>query len=488
MMTLLADQQLLLDPHELLGPGQQLRQGFANLTIGSSNGTGSGSGSSTSGISRARSPHFRVEKAKAKPSPTNNSINAHGNANTPAATAKANAATASALRRCRQRMQPRRESLQLPAEHHDCARHVFKVLPTLPHLLSRTPRLRLRTVDNSNDSHGNHNNGGNSLLGLEYPQHKLWKLAGDPTLPELSREDIRQLRKAVVGDICQLYELRVAYVPDTGTMSVARKLFRGGKAEPVPFVDEFDFSKHADDKTIQWSELRDRRVAMIEAEFDVLELLAQLSESPQPQPQSHSQLQLQPPSCQPNLQPSTVAKVLRQHKPPEKRSNAVIRQVPTYSPELSDFLIDAAGTYLRTLAPRAGEALPWIRELTQDYGVTIEHVLGLLEQSTQAGRHEDSEFLARRRAALLVLHAALLIQLHASNVQVLGSRQIVGMHSHGGTVYIYDSDSASAYTSREGFRAVAEARGRAGEAVYQLWCLAGVEIDEKIAHFVRFVA
>ncbi len=164
----------------------------------------------------------------------------------------------------RNRLRPRLRTrpLDLRPGQVESARAIFEILQSIPHVSNRTPALRPLGDD-----------GRCGQYELEYPAHRLWRLVGDPYLPRLTRNNVRQLRDDLINTISQLYDAHVAYVLDLATFSVAKKLstHRRG-AVFVPFLDTFDFDKHPDNPATSWEDLKNEQLAIVKAHFDVLEV------------------------------------------------------------------------------------------------------------------------------------------------------------------------------------------------------------------------
>lgn len=164
-------------------------------------------------------------------------------------------------------LRPRRTtSLDLNPDELECARAIFEKLQAIPRLSGRAPRLCHR---------------GSDQYELEYPDYRLWKLAGDSTLPELTTQDIHSPWCIILSDIHQLHDAHIPYAPDIKTLSVVKKRNR---ATLVPFIDTFDFGRHVDDEAGSWADIKNKRIEIIKAQFEVLERLAQSRDKGQSYP------------------------------------------------------------------------------------------------------------------------------------------------------------------------------------------------------------
>ncbi|KAI1502221.1 hypothetical protein F5X99DRAFT_427614 [Biscogniauxia marginata] len=348
--------------------------------------------------------------------------------------------------------QSRERSLQLSPEQRDRAIATFNALQCRRRFAKRTPRVSRQYHDDMSCGR----------IGLEYPRYRLWRLLGDRTLPTLKRRDVQCLRQTLIQDISQLYALHLPYIPDLTKLEVMAKAVRGTIWDTYwPLLDTFDFDIDVNDPDVPWMELRDTRIRIVEAQFDVLEQLAVLSQSPH-----HQRVTA-------DLQPDVVAQVLRQHTPPEQQCIAIIRLVNTYSTELGQFMIESARKHLCRLAWR-NESVPLTQVATLGYSCTTNHVLGLLDQSTQDSPFKDDTLLLDR-AALLVVYATLLVQLHAKTIKVLASHGLLENSSN---------DTADSYTTYEHFASVVQASNAAEEAIREL-AEKGIKLDDEIMIFVR---
>ncbi|KAI3316574.1 hypothetical protein HD806DRAFT_424647 [Xylariaceae sp. AK1471] len=341
----------------------------------------------------------------------------------------------SLLHRSRQHAQPRKELLQLKPKQLECAKIIYSTLHTIPNLSNRTPRLRRHDSDARHDRYE-----------LQYPVHRLWRLIGDPTLPTLTSQDLRRLRDALIRDIGQLYDAHIAYDPDVSTLSVVKKLNRRERVTTfVPFIDTFDFDKHVNDQATSWADLKEKRIETIKAQFDVLELLAELSES----------LQLR--QTRTDLQPDIVVKLLRQSRPPEDRRNIVIRQVTRYSPELGQFMIEETRRHVCRLPRRTSLGEEYNNESIRDCCSIVTHVLGLMDQY-EGDKQVELGHLADR-AAMSIIYAALLVHLHAKTIMAVQSRGLLEMSGHA---------TADSYTSYENFQSVTAAYSQVIQTIHCL--------------------
>lgn len=166
------------------------------------------------------------------------------------------------MQRNRSRPHLRTKPLDLRPDQIESARAIFEILQTIPHVSNRIPALRpLGDAVHCGQYE------------LEYPTYRLWRLAGDPFLPRLTRNAIRRLRDDLINIVSQLYDAHVAYVLDLATFSMLKKLpTRRRGAAFVPFLDNFDFDKRPDNPTISWEELKHEQLAIVKAHFAVLEV------------------------------------------------------------------------------------------------------------------------------------------------------------------------------------------------------------------------
>ncbi len=202
---------------------------------------------------------------------------------------------------------------------------------------------------------------------------------------------------------------------------------------------------------------------MLTYSWIIFQLLAELSESP---------TLSQPPQIRADLQPDVVVKVVKQSRPHDNQRSWLIRSMSNYSPKLGQLVIEHAGWRARTLPPRTDLADISTNNSIRDHCSAIGHVLGLLDQYMQNRPVEYHDLVDR--AGLLVIHAVLLIHLHANVIAAVHSRGILEMNCDG---------TADAYTSYENFQAVAKVRSLAKEAIC---CLeTNDHLDAEITCFLR---
>ncbi|KAG8407085.1 hypothetical protein J3459_016382 [Metarhizium acridum] len=306
-----------------------------------------------------------------------------------------------------------------------------------------------------------------SQLQLEYPNYRIWRLLGDATLPPLSREDILGLQNTLVDDISVLYDHHLPYNPDLTRLEIVSKTSNDQTPKVIyrPLINVLDFDPDAKSQSLPWMNLKDKMIRFVRTQFEVLEILSVLS-----QPSRTVPLSL-------DLEPAQVVAVLRTHRPPVGRRNQVIRRVRKYSTELGQFVIEMTREYLRSLPWRMVPVPPesLMQNALLDRCSTINHVLGLVDRSIKdevmCTNHPS---LHQDRAALLVVYATLLIQLHAKTVTVLGSRGLLQMSS---------KETDDLYNSCD-LHSVVRARQNAEEAVYDL-AEQGIELDPDIGWFIR---
>lgn len=164
-----------------------------------------------------------------------------------------------------------------------------------------------------------------------------------------------------------------------------------------------------------------------------------------------------PPQIRADLRPDIVVRVVEQSRPHDDQRNWVIRSVGSYSPGLGRLAVQHARRLVRTLQPRPLLAEVSTANSIRSHCSAINHVIGLLHEYMQGRQVEKS--VQVDRAALLVLHAVLLIHLHAKVIGVVHSQGILDLNSDG---------TADEYTSGESFQAVAKARSLAKAAICQL--------------------
>ncbi|KAI1754151.1 hypothetical protein F4782DRAFT_44360 [Xylaria castorea] len=308
----------------------------------------------------------------------------------------------------------------------NCAQAIFNKLPMIPSIARRAPRLFHRE---------------NNQYELEYPKYSLCKLTDYWISPGLTPEAVYALWCILLKDIHQLYDARIAYAPDIETLLVAKRN-DPDPATLVPLINTFDFSRHIDDQTFPWEDLKKKTVDFAKTQFHVLERLARLGDSRQSRP---SRL---------NLRPDSVVEVLQAiGTVPELQQNLLIRQVDRYSPKLGDYVTNSIECCLNGLGLRTGPADESIQNEVRDNLFTVSHTLRLLDQNLQGGQIEHGNL--KKRADLRMIYATLLIHLHAKNITVTCG---LGLLKHSELV-------ADSYTSYEGFQSVANACSQVKDAI-----------------------
>ena len=164
--------------------------------------------------------------------------------------------------------------------------------------------------------------------------------------------------------------------------------------------------------------------------------------------------------------------VLTACSPEVKQRNSLIRHLKAYGAGLARFLIKPPLIHLhnfqRRSSPWDGSGQVW----TIDFCDTVRHVLRLADKHESA---EDDVHFFTDRAALLVIHAALLVQLHA--------KAITGFQSQGIVDLDCPDNSVDSYTDRDSFLQVARASREAGEAVRNLYA-AGEDLCDSVCWFL----
>lgn len=158
--------------------------------------------------------------------------------------------------------------------------------------------------------------------------------------------------------------------------------------------------------------------------------------------------------------------------PHDDLRNWIIGSVSGYSPELGRLAVRHACRRARTLPPRTDLAEKATNDSIRGHCFAVSHVLGLLDMYRQDRQVEKSDLVDW--AALLVVHAVLLIHLHAKAIGVVHSQGLLDMNSDG---------TAEAYTSCEDFQAVAKVRSLARIAISQL--TPDNQLDSEVICFLR---
>jgi hypothetical protein len=159
----------------------------------------------------------------------------------------------------------RRETLQLPSDHHHRVVRILNSLKKINHFANRSPTLRPL-----------HSHLTSGVVELEYPQYRFWRLLNDRFMPPLTIQCVQQLCEVVIQDIRLLYAERIPYAPDLTTLEVVSKKSSEGMARLAykPFINTFDFNVDLDDPTIAWDELEEMAIQRVRAQFSVFEVTA----------------------------------------------------------------------------------------------------------------------------------------------------------------------------------------------------------------------
>ncbi|KAI3326645.1 hypothetical protein HD806DRAFT_412434 [Xylariaceae sp. AK1471] len=356
-------------------------------------------------------------------------------------------------------IQTRRKLLRLQPEQQDRAIAIFSTLQHVQHFAKLAPRLCPR--QSYDPARGQ--------VELEYPCYRFSQCLDGRSLDDLRSMDLPGLRRYIIQDLKLLYAQRLPYTPDITRLEVVEKTSSMPGVWPTlrPFIGALDFDLDIDinDPTIPWAELMSTRRRMVEAQFDVLELLVRSSEPAEVEPRRLSI----------GLDPRIVGDVLRKVYPPIKESGQIIRRLERYASELGRFLIENGRFHLLSMPrrekPKASS--DWIEDRIEDYLPIIDHVLSLIDISIQNGGIQNSSFLLDR-AALLVIQATMLIHQHAKAIPVYMSS---------GLLQKTNNDTANSYTTYEGFVSVVHTRRMAENAVREL-AETGGELDKNILCFV----
>lgn len=170
------------------------------------------------------------------------------------------------------------------------------------------------------------------------------------------------------------------------------------------------------------------------------------------------------------LDPDTVVHVLEAHRPAPDICVVVIRHVKTYSTRLARFVAEEARNHLYTLGRRSS---PAENGWTIHYCNMVQHMLQLqLQLSSEDGMDEQ---LLADRAALLVIYAALLIQVHSKQIKVGRSEGLVQLDS---------SSDSCLYIDQHTFLHVREACDEVTTVVHKLDA-SGLKLCNEVKWFLR---
>ncbi|KAI0423679.1 hypothetical protein F5Y09DRAFT_348548 [Xylaria sp. FL1042] len=349
--------------------------------------------------------------------------------------------------------------LQLKPEQRDRAIAIFNALQHMERFAKRAPQL----CPQQSDDPARHQ------VELEYPWYRFSKCLDGRSLPDLRGLDLPELRKYILQDLDLLYAQHLPYTPDLTRLAVVEKMPIRPGVRPAfrPFIGalDFDFDIDINDPTIPWAELRRTRRQMVEAQFDVVELLVALSESAEVLSERVSI----------DLDPSIVGKILQKLRPPTKESGQIIRHLNGYSAELGRFMIEIGWSNLLSIPRRTKPTVTsdWKEDRIDNYLPIVDHVLSLIDQSIHEGGMRNSNLL-RDRASLLIIQAVMLIHQHA---------KVIPVYSSDGLFRKSSKETVDSYTTYEGFVSVTHARRMAEKAVGELTEVGG-KLDKYVMHFI----
>ncbi|KAI0108594.1 hypothetical protein GGR51DRAFT_514350 [Nemania sp. FL0031] len=336
---------------------------------------------------------------------------------------KSTSSKPTSLSRARARPRPRiTRSLDLTPTEVECARAIFDRLQMTSRRSSRTPQL-------CQCSNGNYE--------FEYPAYRRWNLK--ELRRTLTADDIYSVWTTLLSDICQLHDAHVAYIPDMKTLTL-KKASDGTSYRPI--IDTFDFSKHVDDPEVPWADLKKHSIGIMGAQLQILAHLAELRDS-----SSFFIMDF-------DSQPDIVVDVLEFFIPCSFQRNAVLREVKKYSHKLGKYIAAEIGGQLYTYPRRKGPDDEYTEKLVSDDYSTLLHAFTILDEHMKNRQVELGDL--RTRFDFWLLRVALLIRLHAKEVQIAYSRGIVKKYSEA---------LADSYTSLEGFQSVANAYRGLKEAI-----------------------
>ena len=170
------------------------------------------------------------------------------------------------------------------------------------------------------------------------------------------------------------------------------------------------------------------------------------------------------------LDPDTVVHVFEAHRPAPDIRVLVIRHVKTYSTRLARVVAEEARNHLYTLGRRSS---PAENGWTIHYCNMVQHILQLqLQLSSEDGMDEQ---LLADRAALLVIYAALLIQVHSKQIKVGRSEGLVQLDS---------SSDSCLYIDQHTFLHVREACDEVTTVVHKLDA-SGLKLCNEVKWFLR---
>ncbi|KAI1171630.1 hypothetical protein F4777DRAFT_47575 [Nemania sp. FL0916] len=320
---------------------------------------------------------------------------------------------------------------------------------------------------------------------LEYPKRQFWKLSTDffpPLQDGITVRDLRALRKALLLSISLLHNAHIPYVPKLSTLQVTRKALTGAF---IPFLDTFDYNMDINDPKVSWAKLQIEALEKVKRSLDRLKFIVDITCRPKAET-PHAE-----------LDPNIFATALKEFDPPVERYRFVITYVHTYSLDLGEIIIHKTLQFLCGLVHRSFRPLDAEQTQLQDQKAVVRHVLSLAEQHLDRFHGSDIVNLSNDNnndnnndhasvrvfadcAALVVLHAALLIQLYAKSVDTDFSKEIVILDDSDSTAV----ETTDMYRDDDHLRLVADARRKAALALQELDDADGI-LDYRIPYLIR---
>ncbi|KAI1291499.1 hypothetical protein F5Y03DRAFT_400667 [Xylaria venustula] len=343
------------------------------------------------------------------------------------------------------------------AEQFDCAVRIFTRLPILSGLAGPSPRLCGQSRSRLE-------------MEREYPTHRLWRAVEmirktcPPHVPRMCTQDVRQLRDTLLSDLSILCASQIALNVDVAVLSVAcKRATKRRRPMYVPFLESFDLDtyKSQDGFESDWVQRERELVQKVKKQFDVVELLSRFASLPESQQQNHNDT---------DLDPETVVHILEATRPSPDMLDLVIRRVSKYTPMLAEYVASQARLQLYTLGKRTE---PLRSERTVHHYNALRHLVQLGPSDEDVQQHAH---LLAGWAALLIVYAALSIQLHANVITVHDSKGLLQLDC--------PNDSPDAYTSHENFVSVMQACCEARKAVRDLYARGG-NLPRDIRWFLR---
>ncbi|KFA56539.1 hypothetical protein S40293_10455 [Stachybotrys chartarum IBT 40293] len=342
----------------------------------------------------------------------------------------------------------------IPAHQLNCVKAIFlRILTLPPRIRARTPQLiRLRSSYMISDR-------GYLLRNLtrEIRIRRLHR-HGFHTEPSMQKKALVEVYQTFIQDISYCHSAHIAYEPDTWATQLVQA-YRGRRLSKCskPWIDAFDYDKHPNDPTINWELLKEYRIGLMHAQFEVLLIMVD------------PPVELDSLMPRAGRQPDMVAQLLSEGSIPLEQCHQVIQLTRQYSESLSHFVIRNVQENLLHIGCYHPAQRDEGRQNMEDDFRTTEHLLRLVESGSL-----PLQIVLWHRVTIAVLQTAYLIYFHAKNYNMSTVKDILtGLRHH----------TTEMYENEEAFLAVAYSVNRAWEAIHVLE-EAGGHLDDDTKYYI----